>query len=401
MQTRAVELEARETDWEYAPGRSVAGMGFNGSVPGPLIEAEVGDTIRARLTNSLSQPTTIHWHGLRVPASMDGAESVQTAVEPGASFDYEFSVPDAGTFWYHTHVNETEQLERGFYGPLVVRGPGEPTLDAERVLMLDDLKLDADGRLSPFGDDHELHDGREGDIRLVNGLQEPDLQIARGPARALAGRERGEHALHAPLARRPAVLDPRQRRRPHRSSGRGDRGARHAGRAGRARGRSLRGGRGARSRGAALRPGARRAKSRAVRDDPRGVGGSLLGARTKVLREIAPLTGNGIEPTRTVSMKALMHGGHGQRDDDVRVGELQVWDLVNETSQDHPFHPHGFFFQVLSDGPPAWKDTVNVPQKAQVRIAWLPDDRPGEWMYHCHILEHHAMGMMAHFRVVA
>ena len=119
------------------------------------------------------------------------------------------------------------------------------------------------------------------------------------------------------------------------------------------------------------------------------------------LREIAPLAANGIEPTRTVSMKALMHGGHGQRDDDVRVGELQVWELVNETSQDHPFHLHGFFFQVLSDGPLAWKDTVNVPQKAQIRIAWLPDDRPGEWMYHCHILEHHAMGMMAHFRVVA
>jgi FtsP/CotA-like multicopper oxidase with cupredoxin domain len=119
------------------------------------------------------------------------------------------------------------------------------------------------------------------------------------------------------------------------------------------------------------------------------------------LREITPLAGEGAEPTRTVSMKALMHGGHGQRDDDVRVGELQVWDLVNETSQDHPFHLHGFFFQVLSDGEGlGWKDTVNVPQKAQVRIAWLADDRPGEWMYHCHILEHHAMGMMAHFRVV-
>ena len=79
MLTRAVELEARETVWEYVPGRSVPGMGFNGSVPGPLIEAEVGDTIRARLMNSLSEPTTIHWHGLRVPASMDGTESVQAS----------------------------------------------------------------------------------------------------------------------------------------------------------------------------------------------------------------------------------------------------------------------------------------------------------------------------------
>ena len=104
-------------------------------------------------------------------------------------------------------------------------------------------------------------------------------------------------------------------------------------------------------------------------------------------------------------MKALMHAGHHQRADPVRVGELQVWELVNETGQDHPFHVHGFFFQVLDeDGETpatlAWKDTVNVPRKSRTRIAWMPDDRPGEWMYHCHILEHHAMGMMAHFSVV-
>jgi FtsP/CotA-like multicopper oxidase with cupredoxin domain len=72
---------------------------------------------------------------------------------------------------------------------------------------------------------------------------------------------------------------------------------------------------------------------------------------------------------------------------------------------DHPFHLHGFFFQVVEvngKAPPfaSWEDTVNVPARGRVRIAWLPDDRPGEWMYHCHILEHHAAGMMAHFEVV-
>jgi FtsP/CotA-like multicopper oxidase with cupredoxin domain len=401
MRTQAVELEARETDWEYAPGRSLPGMGFNGSFPGPLIEAEVGDTIRARLTNSLSQRTTIHWHGLRVPASMDGTESVQSGVEPGASFDYEFSAPDAGTFWYHTHVNETEQLERGLYGPLVVRGPGEPKLDAERVLMLDDLKLDDEGHLSPFGDDHELHEGREGDVRLVNGRQEPELEIAAGQVErwrvvnaantrfvrlsiggrpfSILGSDGG--LIGAPVEATEVLVTPGERVElavgpfaereelelealPY-DRGRGE---------------------------------PRRERFATIRVGPARASSAHLPA---VLREITPLAGEGAEPTRTVSMKALMHGGHGQRDDDVRVGELQVWDLVNETSQDHPFHLHGFFFQVLSDGEGlGWKDTVNVPQKAQVRIAWLADDRPGEWMYHCHILEHHAMGMMAHFRVV-
>jgi FtsP/CotA-like multicopper oxidase with cupredoxin domain len=83
-----------------------------------------------------------------------------------------------------------------------------------------------------------------------------------------------------------------------------------------------------------------------------------------------------------------------------------VWDIVNETKIDHPFHLHGFFFQVVdADGvePPisAWKDTVSVrAHGSRVRIAWLPDDRPGPWMYHCHILEHAEAGMMAHFTVV-
>jgi FtsP/CotA-like multicopper oxidase with cupredoxin domain len=93
------------------------------------------------------------------------------------------------------------------------------------------------------------------------------------------------------------------------------------------------------------------------------------------------------------------------RDRPVKVGELQVWNVVNDTLMDHPFHLHGFFFQVLDvngEPPPfrSWEDTVNVPPKSRVRIAWLPDDRPGEWMYHCHILEHHESGMMGHFAVV-
>jgi FtsP/CotA-like multicopper oxidase with cupredoxin domain len=136
--------------------------------------------------------------------------------------------------------------------------------------------------------------------------------------------------------------------------------------------------------------------------------GAAVASRTEVpatLRQIDPLVDTNAEPTRTISLKALMHGGHHQRADPVRVGELQVWELVNETGQDHPFHIHGFFFQVVQENGRtstelAWKDTVNVPRKSQTRIAWLPDDRPGEWMYHCHILEHHAMGMMAHFSVV-
>jgi FtsP/CotA-like multicopper oxidase with cupredoxin domain len=133
------------------------------------------------------------------------------------------------------------------------------------------------------------------------------------------------------------------------------------------------------------------------------------------LRRIEPLADRHAAPNRevrlgfhvglTTGVEFVINGEAHHTADPVKLGELQVWDIVNATPVDHPFHLHGYFFQVLDvDGdPPAflsWEDTVNVPARTTVRIAWMPDDRPGEWMYHCHILEHHAFGMMAHFRVV-
>jgi FtsP/CotA-like multicopper oxidase with cupredoxin domain len=134
------------------------------------------------------------------------------------------------------------------------------------------------------------------------------------------------------------------------------------------------------------------------------------------LRTIAPLAPAKATPNRTVKLGAklslrrlvdfVINREQHHQDKPVKAGELQVWDIVNTTLMDHPFHLHGFFFQVLSVNgePPAWRsweDVVNVPPRATVRIAWLPDDRPGSWMYHCHILEHHASGMMGHFDVVS
>src|SRR5438477_7049106 len=144
-----LELDAREVEWEFASGLTIRGFAYNGQVPGPVIEANVGDTVVVRLSNNLPQATTIHWHGIRVPAEMDGTEAVQPPVEPGQTFEYRFVVPDAGTFWYHSHTNETEQLERGLYGALIVRGLGEPSFDGERVVLLYKLQHDADGEVAP------------------------------------------------------------------------------------------------------------------------------------------------------------------------------------------------------------------------------------------------------------
>ena len=413
----SIDLEARETDWEIAPGRSVRAWGYNGQVPGPMIEARVGDVLEVRLTNRLPEPTTIHWHGLRVPAAMDGTDMVQRPIAPGESFTYRFRLPDAGTFWYHPHSNETVQLERGLYGALIVRGDDEPVLDGEQILVLDDLKLDKKGGIARFGGLIERHDGREGDVRLVNGKAEPELSIAAGqierwrivnassaryvrlsiggkPFRIL-GSDGG--LLEAPITAAEVLLAPADRV-------------------------ELAIGPLAEGEVVAVealtysRTTIRRRKTErfaTVRGQQAKPSSAVIPER---LRTIPPLVTGAVIPARTVKLGVKMSLRRGvdfvinnemhHRDKPVKVGELQVWDVVNETLMDHPFHLHGFFFQVLgvNGQPPAWRsweDVVNVPPRSTVRIAWMPDDRTGSWMYHCHILEHHAAGMMAHFDVVS
>src|ERR671935_1868706 len=173
-------LEAGEVDWEIAPGRTVRGYGFNGQVPGPVLEAKQGVPLEIEFTNRLPEPTVIHWHGLRIPAAMDGTEVVQRPIQPGETFTYRFTPPDAGTFWYHPHANETEQLEKGLYGALIVRAADELALDGEKILVFDDLRVDKSGRIAKFGGLMDRHNGREGNVRLINGTAEPEFAIAAG-----------------------------------------------------------------------------------------------------------------------------------------------------------------------------------------------------------------------------
>ena len=409
-------LEATEIEWEFRAGRATRAWAFNGQIPGPTIEAQVGDVLEIHLTNRLAEPTVIHWHGLRVPAAMDGTEMVQRPVLPGATFTYRYRLPDAGTFWYHPHLNEIVQLERGLYGALIVRGDDEPSLDAERVLVLDDVQLDRHGQIKPPGWWIESHNGRVGSTRLVNGRREPELGIAAGqverwrivnassaryvrlsigerPFRIL-GTDGG--LIESPFTTTEVLLAPADR--VDLAVGPFEEGA------------SLEIDSLKYNRGAFGIP--RRERFATLRVGPRAPTGARIPERLRHIEALAPATA---APTREVNLGWKLSRAHGveftinrevhHRAAPCPVGELQVWDLVNGSPVDHPFHLHGFFFQVIEvngDPPPfrSWEDTVNVPARGRVRIAWMPDDRPGEWMYHCHILEHHAAGMMAHFDVV-
>jgi FtsP/CotA-like multicopper oxidase with cupredoxin domain len=117
--------------------------GFDGAVPGPVIRARRGDEVKVRLVNALDEPTALHWHGVRLPNVMDGGSPLTgPPVAPGASFDYRFAAPDAGTFWYR--AMRRDQQERGLYGALIVEEPASPPVDRDHLLLFADRR-DGDG----------------------------------------------------------------------------------------------------------------------------------------------------------------------------------------------------------------------------------------------------------------
>ncbi|MFC5410205.1 multicopper oxidase family protein [Larkinella bovis] len=414
------ELEAGAFDWPIAPHKTVRAWGFNQQLPGPVLKAKRGDTLVIKFRNELPEPTLIHWHGIRLAAPMDGTGEVQQPVGPGEEFEYRFVVPDAGTFWYHSHANETVQMERGMYGALIVEDEADPVTDADRVMLIDDMKLTADQQFSEPGwflpRIIERHDGREGDTLLINGKEQPTIEIHAGQVERwrfinassaryvvlyLGGKEFRIIGTDGGLLEQPrtvteVLITPGERL--DILAGPFQKGETFAIE-------SL-----PYDRTTFLKAKRRTLATVQVREPKPSV--AFI---PDSLRTIVPLAPPDAAVTRKIKfavgpswkngMDFLVNEGTHTQDEPVRVGQLQVWEVSNASLMDHPFHLHGFFFQVLEENGQApayraWKDTYNLKPRTTVKIAWMPDNRPGKWMYHCHILEHHAAGMMAHFEVV-
>jgi FtsP/CotA-like multicopper oxidase with cupredoxin domain len=407
-----VNLEARPGTWELSPGRSVRALTYNGTVPGPVLEGRVGDRVVVHFRNGLDAPTTVHWHGLRVPADMDGTHFVHAPIPPGGTFEYRFELLDAGTFWYHPHHLTAHQVEQGLYGAIVVRGPAEPVADAEGLLLLDDVFLTRDGAIGPEVPGDVLP-GRTGDLLLVNGRVLPTMPVRAGATYRLRvlnaanaryfrlGAPDGVLALagHDASPRVPAervddlLLVPGQRAEVLFTPTGAPGGAGVL--------RALPYNRG---------PGSDRAPLDLL---PLAYApGSPLTARPVEDRRgtNAPVDTRGVTP-RTVRLAQEVGDGGAVRFTingaaypavppiRTRIGATEVWDVVNDTPADHPFHLHGFFFQVEPRGGTGASslggiDTLNVPARQTVRIAFRPERHPGMWMYHCHILEHAEHGMI-------
>ena len=132
-------LTAEPVTIRMAPGLKVDAWGYNGNTPGPVIEAVEGDRVRVYVRNRLPEPTSVHWHGIRLPAGMDGLSGLtQKSIAPGETFRYEFVFPHEGTFMYHPHFDEMTQMGMGLMGMIVVhpRTPKAPRADRDFAMML-------------------------------------------------------------------------------------------------------------------------------------------------------------------------------------------------------------------------------------------------------------------------
>lgn len=432
-------LEARPGDWELSPGHRLQALTYNGTVPGPTIRASVGDNLVIHFKNSLTEPTTIHWHGLRISPEMDGAPASQRPVAPGETFEYRFTVRDAGTFWYHPHVNESHQMEHGLYGAIVVAGPNEPKVDADHVLQLDDVRLDKAGQIAA-GSARDIRPGRHGNRLVINGKTDLEIAARAGEVQRWrlinvanaryfrVGLESGQLQViasdggfaEAPRIVEDLLLAPGDRYEVlvtgmgapgtttrllslpvQRSRGGHGPGGRRTGMGGHH---------------ARRRHGMASAEETSTRLlTVRYSEASPLRQRDVVVpfRSLPPLNTDGITPTivrlgdRGCCGRARFTINGGSHPNvpalHARVGETQVWHIINDTHGPHPFHLHGYFFQVLGGNAEqpvrAWEDNVHVPVGGQVQIAFRPEGRPGRWLYHCHILEHGEHGMAAELLV--
>jgi FtsP/CotA-like multicopper oxidase with cupredoxin domain len=166
-----------------APHPDTEVWSYNASVPGPLLRARQGSRLTVSVRNRLAEPTTVHWHGIRVPNAMDGVPYVtQSPIAPGAAFTYDIPLEDAGTFWYHPHFNSNVQVGRGLAGALIVDEPAPPRVDRDLLWVLDDWRLDRQAAIAAnFAHPHDLtHAGRIGNTATLNGKVRETVGVRAG-----------------------------------------------------------------------------------------------------------------------------------------------------------------------------------------------------------------------------
>ena len=402
---------------------------YEGSVPGPVLQVRQGQPVQITVVNKFNEDTTVHWHGIRLPNAMDGVPGLtQKPIQPGASFVYEFTPPDAGTFWYHPHVDTLQQLGRGLAGALIVEEPEPVAVDRDLLWLIEDWRLDDRGRIAGgFGNRMEAGmSGRIGNTVTINGRVAEKVSVK-------AGERVGLRLVNAALARivglrfedhKPVVVaHDGQPCEPHLPEG----------------GRVVL--------GPAMRAdlildmtGKPGQTYRVIDDFYQDLAYKLVdlaydGKPAREPRSEPPqqLPANPLPEPQIAAAERLeialqggMMGGMGMMCGDgatwtmngmsmtgdgqsmpplfaIKRGKSCVLALRNETAWWHPMHLHGHSFRVVSrNGKPnpgkEWRDTVLVPPRESADLAFVAD-HPGDWMFHCHVTDHQEAGMMAVIRI--
>ena len=407
-----LSVVAGESSVEIFAGQPTAVWSYNGTVPGPEIRIQKGDTLRIIFTNNLPQESTLHFHGIRVPNDMDGVPSVtQEPVRPGDSFVYTFTPKDAGTFWFHPHENTSEQLERGLYGTIIVEDARTEQYSQDTVWVVDDWLLEETYQLNPhFVTQHDLtHDGRWGNVITVNSATEETLSVRPGERirLRLVNVSNGRvYALHfGGLPAFGIAVDGMYAKEAFNADG------------------------------FVLSPGNRLDVDITIPDDADGRVFRVEDRFTRYTNTLGTVVVEG-EATKTpqfpyplnpkvpewsdaadepIDTEYLLDARQSVTGDitwtmngkvfgedkhiSLQHGEFNKIRFTNKSFRLHPMHLHGQFFKVIArNGQPVdepfFRDTVLVSSEETVDIGLVPLDR-GIWMNHCHITEHADAGMMA------
>ncbi|SFE02600.1 Multicopper oxidase with three cupredoxin domains (includes cell division protein FtsP and spore coat protein CotA) [Paenibacillus catalpae] len=444
-------LVATQSNQEIAPGKTLPVWTFNNSVPGPQIRVKQGDRIKINLKNELPEPVTIHWHGVPVPNNMDGIPGVtQNAVQPGQTYTYEFIADVPGTYWYHSHQDSVNQLDRGLYGSFIVLGTNEEKADRDYTLMLDEWISSGMGMsdMNMSGMDHSgmnMNDGSSSNMNdemssmsMGDDMSMYDLFSINGKSGSLVDQlpvKRGEkvrlrlinagylsHQIHLHGHEFKVIATDGQ---PINNPGI------------------------LKDNLVSIAPG-ERYDIEFVANNPgqwliedHSDNQAALGMRAIIAYEGISAEFDKSNATENLpAVDLAMYGQAGKNtfaldqkytleytmnlntemkngnmvytinnktfpDTDaltVKKGDTVKVRLANNSkTEDHPMHLHGHFFQILSkngeplQGSPVFKDTLNVRPGEEYVVAFEANN-PGNWMFHCHDLHHASAGMVTELK---
>ncbi|MGI2938006.1 multicopper oxidase domain-containing protein [Vibrio diabolicus] len=421
------DITAEPSTAELVSGFNTEVLAFNGRIPAPIIRCRQGEKVTINFINKLSEPTTIHWHGLRIPIEMDGVPFLsQAPIMPGETFTYEFTPPDAGTFWYHPHMNSVKQLGMGLVGLIIVEEAEPVQFDEEHEVVLKHWHLDKQGQWKNLMVPRlSARMGTPGEWSSVNGIHEPVYTLKQNATTRLRIAN-VDNTITYPIAIEGTeawviAIDGNPVKTPYRLT-------QHK-----------------------IGPGMRldigliapKAGERVYVRQMKGrfpfslcefevVESDLPSNKKLPLLPLNPVPDLDLENAKQIdyvfewegaitpvdkSGKAIpkfwlmnKRAWEGMSIDNIpaplstlELGKTYIFNLKNVTQYHHPIHLHGHTFTVLElDGKkldePFHTDTVLLGKNGSAKAAFVANN-PGRWMYHCHVIEHMKTGLMGYIEV--